>query len=104
MESKAGRLGPMVTCLVLIGLLGLSDLSPAQGPVKVGFIYPDTGFLAEVGLDLRPKATTQSASSTSFTTARPWIPPRTSASWGRTRPGTGARRRVCRIRATWAPR
>jgi branched-chain amino acid transport system substrate-binding protein len=43
----------MATCLVLVGLLGLSDLSRAQGPVKVGFIYPDTGFAAQLGLDLR---------------------------------------------------
>ena len=42
-----------VTCLVLIGLLVLSSVARAQGPVKVGFIYPDSGFAAQLGLDLR---------------------------------------------------
>jgi hypothetical protein len=39
--------------VVLFGLLVLSSLARAQGPGKVGFIYPDSGFAAQLGLDLR---------------------------------------------------
>ena len=52
---RTRRLGTLVGLLLLVGLLGLPALpeAQAQGPVKLGFIYPDTGFAAQLGLDLR---------------------------------------------------
>jgi len=46
------------TATLLIGLVAIwgalgVPAAQAQGPVKVGFIYPDTGFAAQLGLDLR---------------------------------------------------
>src|SRR5262249_58828929 len=48
MPSRTGA-----TCLALIWLLVFSSVTRAQGPVKIGFIYPDSGFAAQLGLDLR---------------------------------------------------
>src|SRR2546427_13167545 len=52
-RRRAMRRRTGVTCLVLIGLVVLVSVARAQGPVKVGFIYPDSGFAAQLGLDLR---------------------------------------------------
>ena len=51
----------LVVLAGLVALVGLASLlgvtgpreARAQGPVKVGFIYPDSGFAAQLGLDLR---------------------------------------------------
>jgi branched-chain amino acid transport system substrate-binding protein len=54
MVEKRGWRRTLGSLLVLLGLAGLPATSvQAQGPVRVGFIYPDTGFAAQLGLDLR---------------------------------------------------
>ena len=53
-SSRRGRLiiwGGLLTVVGLTGLLGAPAW--AQGPVKIGFIYPDTGPFAQLGLDMR---------------------------------------------------
>ena len=39
--------------LVVVALLLLSGPAAAQGPVKIGLIYPDSGPFAQLGLDMR---------------------------------------------------
>ena len=48
-------LAVLVALAGLAGLLGLGGPPPAeaQGPVKIGFIYPDSGPMAQLGIDLR---------------------------------------------------
>jgi len=45
----------MTGLMALVALVGLLEARPihAQGPVKIGFIYPDTGAFAQAGLDMR---------------------------------------------------
>ena len=50
---RTRKLGTLVGLLVLVGLAGLPSVLEAQGPVKLGFIYPDSGFAAQVGIDMR---------------------------------------------------
>ena len=54
-SSRCGRLIIWGGLLALVGLTGLFGAAPAraQGPVKIGFIYPDTGPFAQLGLDMR---------------------------------------------------
>ncbi len=49
---QSGRFTAFVALLALVGGFVATPAS-AQGPVKIGFIYPDTGFVAQLGLDLR---------------------------------------------------
>jgi branched-chain amino acid transport system substrate-binding protein len=42
-----------VGLVALVWLAGFPSVLEAQGPVKVGFIYPDSGPFAQLGLDLR---------------------------------------------------
>ena len=53
MTRRRRWLGAWVALLFLAGLGGAPGVLWAQGPVKVGFIYPDSGFAAQLGLDLR---------------------------------------------------
>ena len=58
MRKAFGRRSGFATragLVVLIGLTGLLGFSTAeaQGPVKIGFIYADSGVFAQVGIDMR---------------------------------------------------
>jgi len=52
--GRSSCFAPLAALLTLVGLTGLLAAQAwGQGPVKIGFIYPDSGFLAQLGLDLR---------------------------------------------------
>ncbi len=50
---RAMRRRAIVGLLLLIGVTGLLGSAEAQGPVRIGFIYPDSGPFAQVGIDMR---------------------------------------------------
>ncbi len=58
MRKTSGQRGGFTMWAGLVVLAGLAALMPApsaraQGPVKIGFIYADSGVFAQVGIDMR---------------------------------------------------
>ncbi len=50
--ARLRALGGMLAAVGLTGVLGAS-VARAQGPARIGFIYPDSGPFAQLGLDMR---------------------------------------------------
>src|ERR1700739_1562554 len=53
MKTTAARTGLLIIVVLMMIAGGGGPTSAQSGPVKIGFIYPGSGPMAQLGLDLR---------------------------------------------------